>query len=312
MNIKTLNNNAKTIMDCKIQDSTGLNDFQKLPNKHGTAIPKVGIERFRLPLTFIHEDGEKMTHDGEASMSCSLAGNKTGVNMSRFVGILQEENNVNSIDGNFFKKILNRYRMELRDYDHEDPISQTSIQLSFSYPLKKKSLKSKNWGWQYYKTKLKGTCNQFGHMTMSLTVEFEYSSTCPCSLSMAKQYEQDFAKGKTTEGNGVAAAHGQRSLCICQITYGLDSEVKIEELIELLRKALPTETQPLVKRLDEQAFAILNGDNPMFVEHASRRLSHVLNQEPRILDWETSVEHFESLHSHNAVAYIRKEHPANN
>jgi GTP cyclohydrolase IB len=307
MNIETLNNNAKSVMDCDIKDSTGLNDFQKLPNQHGTAIPKVGIERFRLPLTFIHKNGEKMTHDGVASMFCYLEGSKTGVNMSRFVGILQEEIEHKIIDKKFFKEILNRYRMELRDYDHEDPIKQTSLKLKFSYPLKQKSLKSDNWGWQYYKVELEGTCDQYGNMLMNLTTHFEYSSTCPCSLSMAKQYEKDFKEGKTTEGSGIASAHSQRSLCICKITYNLDNEVSIEELINLLRTALPTETQPMVKRLDEQAFAILNADNPMFVEHASRRLSHILNLEEKILDWEASVEHFESLHSHNAVAYINKQ-----
>lgn len=307
MNISTLNNTPKAVMDCDIQDSTGLNDFQKLPNQHGTAIPRVGIERFRLPLKFVHQNGETMTHDGEASMYCYLSGDKTGVNMSRFVGILQEEIANLVVDKNFFKTMLNRYRMELRDYEHEDPISQTILKLNFSYPLKQKSLKSDNWGWQYYKTELLGTCDKNGNIMMNMTVEFEYSSTCPCSLSMAEQYEKDFREGRTTEGHGIAAAHGQRSLCTCKITYNLDDDVKIEELINLLREALPTETQPMVKRVDEQAFAILNGENPMFVEHASRRLAHVLNTESRILDWEASVEHFESLHSHNAVAYIRKE-----
>ncbi|MBT7610901.1 MAG: GTP cyclohydrolase I FolE2 [Bacteriovoracaceae bacterium] len=307
MNIETLNNNAESVMRCGTQDSTGLNDFQKLPNQHGTAIPKVGIERFRVPLSFIHENGEHMTHDGVASMFCYLAGSKTGVNMSRFVGILQEEVSGKVIDKNFFKDILNRYRMELRDYDHEDPIKQTSIKLRFNYPLKQKSLKSENWGWQYYQVELEGTCDQFGNILMHLTTHFEYSSTCPCSLSMAKQYEKDFRDGNTDEGSGIASAHSQRSLCICKITYNLENNISIEELINLLRIALPTETQPMVKRLDEQAFAILNADNPMFVEHASRRLSHVLNLEEKILDWEASVEHFESLHSHNAVAYIRKQ-----
>ena len=46
----------------------------------------------------------------------------------------------------------------------------------------------------------------------------------------------------------------------------------------------------------------------MFVEHATRRLSAVLDAEKRILDWEAKVEHLESLHSHNAVAVIRKRH----
>ena len=75
----------------------------------------------------------------------------------------------------------------------------------------------------------------------------------------------------------------------------------------LLKSALPTETQSMVKRQDEQAFAILNGENPMFVEHASRRLSAVLDSVKDIYYWEAKVEHFESLHSHNAVAMIFKE-----
>ena len=47
----------------------------------------------------------------------------------------------------------------------------------------------------------------------------------------------------------------------------------------------------------------------MFVEHATRRLSLVLNGDDRISDWVVSVEHWESLHSHNAVAVIRKGIP---
>ena len=64
-----------------------------------------------------------------------------------------------------------------------------------------------------------------------------------------------------------------------------------------------------MKRVDEQAFAILNGENPMFVEHATRRLAAVLNQEPKVLDWVCSVEHWESLHSHNAIGVISKGLP---
>ncbi len=51
----------------------------------------------------------------------------------------------------------------------------------------------------------------------------------------------------------------------------------MEDLVAIIRKGLPTETQSMVKRIDEQAFAIMNGSNPMFVEHATRRLSKVLN-----------------------------------
>ena len=142
---------------------------------------------------------------------------------------------------------------------------------------------------------------------MVLEINYEYSSTCPCSLSMAKQYEEDYRQGRTKEGNGIATAHSQRSRATVWIHHGCESELGIEKVVELLRVALPTETQSMVKRLDEQAFAILNGENPMFVEHASRRLAAVLDGEKEISYWEAKVEHFESLHSHNAVAFITKE-----
>lgn len=294
-------------MGCDIQDASGLNDFQKLPNQSGVAIPKVGIERFRVPLTFRHADGTQMNHDAEASMYSYLRGDKTGVNMSRFCTILQEVACEHPVDNQFFAKVLERYRWELRDYDTEEPVDGVYLKLKFSYPLKQPSLRSENWGWQYYDCEMAGMTDKTGKVRMDTTVFFEYSSTCPCSLSMAKQYEKDFQQGTTTEGSGVAAAHGQRSLCTLRATYDVEDNVKIEELVNLLRKALPTETQSLVKRVDEQAFAILNGENPMFVEHATRRLSVVLDTDTRIVDWEASVEHFESLHSHNAVAYIQKE-----
>lgn len=296
-------------MNCSIQDASGLNDFQKLPDLSGISIPRVGIERFRIPLNFRHADGTEMNHDAEASMYSFLEGSKTGVNMSRFCSILQEVAESKPVNNFFFKSVLERYRLELRDFPEENPVEKVYLKLKFNYPLKQPSLKSQNWGWQYYQCEMSGVTNAAGATLMETTVLYEYSSTCPCSLSMAKQYERDYAQGLTTEGSGVAAAHGQRSLCTLKVTYKVEDNVTIEEMVDLLRIALPTETQSLVKRVDEQAFAILNGETPMFVEHATRRLSAVLNKEKRFLNWEASVEHFESLHSHNAVAYIKKESP---
>ncbi|PIK16604.1 GTP cyclohydrolase FolE2 [Halobacteriovorax sp. JY17] len=306
MDLHTLRSNHSDIMDCEVKDSTGLNDFQKLSNEFGVAIPKVGIERFRIPLKFKHDDGSIMSHDCEASMFVFCDAHKNGVNMSRFCAILQEESEISAIDNAFFKKILHRYRTDLRDSNTEELIPESFLKLDFKFPVKQKSLKSENWGWQYYNCSLEGRENRDGQVIMSMTVNFEYSSTCPCSLSMAKQYEKGFASGEITEGNGIATAHSQRSNATVTIDYNMEKPVSLIQLIEMLRIALPTETQSLVKRLDEQAFAILNGENPMFVEHSSRRISAVLNQEEAILDWKAKVEHFESLHSHNAVAYISK------
>ena len=306
MNVEVLKKNHDQVIDCEVKDETGLNDFQKLPNQHNIAIPKVGIERFRIPMVFELADGETRSHDCEASMYVFLESHKTGVNMSRFCKILQDEAGEKTVNNQFIKTILRRYRTDLRDSDTDPLIPKAFFGLKFSYPVKQKSLKSRNWGWQYYDTHLEGIETDQGELSLKITLDYEYSSTCPCSLSMAKQYERDFREGVTTEGQGTASAHSQRSLARVSTTVSLDSDFGIEDLLKLLRMALPTETQSLVKRLDEQAFAILNGEYPMFVEHATRRLSTVLNSDDRILDWSAKVEHFESLHSHNAVAEIFK------
>ncbi len=55
-----------------------------------------------------------------------------------------------------------------------------------------------------------------------------------------------------------------------------------EDLVDLCRAAVPTETQVMVKREDEQAFAELNAANPIFVEDAARPFCAKLLADARI------------------------------
>ncbi len=77
-----------------------------------------------------------------------------------------------------------------------------------------------------------------------------------------------------------------------------------EDLIDLCRVAVPTETQVMVKREDEQAFAELNAANPIFVEDAARLFCEQLQQDDRIGDFRIVASHQESLHSHDAVSIL--------
>jgi GTP cyclohydrolase I len=289
------------VLNCEIKDQTGLNDFQKLPDLEQVAIQQVGINRFRIPMSFMHADESIMNHDCTAGMWVNLPKGKTGINMSRLCAILQQESLRQVVSPLMIETVLNRYKTEMRDSQADDEFAAASLKINFSYPLKQKSLKSDNWGWQYYSCEVEGNLDH-----LYLTVKYEYSSTCPCSLSMAKQYERDFEAGLTQEGSGIGVAHSQRSQATCKVEVKKDSIFWIEDLIDLLREAIPTETQSLVKRIDEQAFAILNGANPMFVEHVSKRLHQGLNSHHEILDWAVEIEHWESLHSHNAYAMIFK------
>jgi Trk-type K+ transport system membrane component len=67
---------------------------------------------------------------------------------------------------------------------------------------------------------------------------------------------------------------------------------------------VPTETQVMVKREDEQAFAELNAANPIFVEDAARSFCAALKGDPRIGDFRIVASHQESLHSHDAVSVL--------
>jgi GTP cyclohydrolase I len=64
--------------------------------------------------------------------------------------------------------------------------------------------------------------------------------------------------------------------------------------------------QTAVKRADEQAFALLNGQNLMFCEDAARRIQAALEPDERISDFWLRASHHESLHPHDAVAVATK------
>ncbi len=308
LNLTELELLKKQVLDCPKKDETGLNDFQKLPDAHGITIPYVGISRFRLPMTFKHDFGS-MTHDVEASTSVELTKGKTGINMSRLCQILKETALEETVSPQMIRKILVRLKDELRDNTSEPMLSNATLKLRFKFPVKQKSLKSENWGWQYYDATLTGEINETGKFNFNISLDYEYSSTCPCSLSMTKQYEQEFAEGLTQEGTGIGVAHSQRSRARVLTTIseaGLKNNFFLTDLLQIVKLAIPTETQSLVKRVDEQAFAILNGSNPMFVEHVAKKLWSHLNECTFLEDWIAQIEHFESLHSHNAAAVISK------
>ena len=96
----------------------------------------------------------------------------------------------------------------------------------------------------------------------------------------------------------------QRSKARISVEVHPDKEISLLDLRDLCINGLSTETQVMVRREDEQAFAELNGAKVKFVEDAARLLFKELNDEPRIIDFRVVCSHFESLHSHDAVAVL--------
>jgi len=103
----------------------------------------------------------------------------------------------------------------------------------------------------------------------------------------------------------LATPHSQRSVARLSVQLKPSAEcLWFEDLIDHCRRVVPTETQVMVKREDEQAFAELNAANPIFVEDAARLFCEALQSDPRIGDFRVLASHQESLHSHDAVSVL--------
>jgi GTP cyclohydrolase I len=172
------------------------------------------------------------------------------------------------------------------------------IKLSFSYPMVQSSLRSGLSGWQYYRVAYEATMDRTGKFRRVVEFDFVYSSTCPCSAELAEH-------ARNTRGV-FATPHAQRSKARVRVELAAGRTLRIEDLQRHCANALKTETQVMVKREDEQAFAELNGAHIKFVEDAARLLYRELASDGRIADFQVACSHLESLHSHDAVSVICK------
>ena len=252
------------------------------------AIQHVGISNFRLPIRFRTRDSDDLTLKTSVTGTVSLDAEKKGINMSRimrtFYKHAEETFSFEVIDA-----ALDAYKTDLDSFD-------ARIMMRTSFPMKVDSLRSGLAGYQYYDIALE-LIETDGVRKKIVHLDYVYSSTCPCSLELSEHARQ--FRGQ------LATPHSQRS--VARVSAELDDTVGIlwfEDLIEHCRTAVPTETQVMVKREDEQAFAELNAANPIFVEDAARLFAETLQGDPRIADYRVIASHQESLHSHDAVSVL--------
>ena len=249
-------------------------------------IQQVGIHNFRLPLRYRKKDGGEIELETKVTGTVSLEAHKKGINMSRIMRSFYEfKNDVFSIDK--LETVLSSYKDKLKSFD-------AKIALKFSYPIIQPSLRSGLEGYQYYDVTLEGNLDKSGVLKKIIHFDFVYSSACPCSYELA-----EFARKYR---NKATVSHSQRS--VTRISIEFDELVWIEDLKEMCDRALHTETQVIVKREDEMAFAELNGSYLKFVEDAARLLYEQLVEDKRIKDFRVICSHQESLHSHDAVSVI--------
>lgn len=289
--------NAPTLPDIAIQIST-----QAQP-----ALDFVGMQQIALPVQLA---GMPLACRVDAGVSLDDASAR-GIHMSRLYLALQDLEQQ--------PLTLPAVQQVLRQFldSHAGLAQRAYLNLRGELLLKRPALISPLAGWKAYPVALNTRLDATGfHVELQLTLG--YSSTCPCSAALARQLIQqrfidDFAVKSldhadildwlgSSEGI-LATPHSQRSEARLQLRLDPTlQELPLLHWLDSAETALGTALQTAVKRADEQAFALANGQNLMFCEDAARRLHRALRAQNGLLGFALEVVHAESLHAHDAVA----------
>ncbi|MCE8021525.1 GTP cyclohydrolase I FolE2 [Halomonas sp. MCCC 1A11036] len=284
-----------------------LEDIATAPASRLGTLSWVGMENIALPLQVA---GQGVT--GYASAGVSLDDpTARGIHMSRLYLALAE------LESRELSLVRVATVLDAFLDSHQGLSHSAFLDLSGEAMLKRPALISPLAGWKRYPFAVRCRRDEKGfHATLDLTVG--YSSTCPCSAALARQliqqaFDEDFTDMPVSreavrawlgsEQGILATPHSQRSQAhlSLRLADGQD-ELPLLALVDRAERALGTALQTAVKRIDEQAFALANGQNLMFCEDAARRLHHALREQPGIDGFRLRVVHAESLHAHDAVA----------
>lgn len=277
----------------------------------GESLSWVGMEQIDLPIDIAGRPVSAKVKAGINLLSSPEA--EKGIHMSRLY-LLLDELTQGEITPALLQHVLKAFLVS-----HQGRSDEASIEISGDLLLSRKSLNSNHSGWKAYPLTLSAELRQ--SFTVTLKVGIPYSSTCPASAALSRhvaglQFSKDFGNridrlpaaeiaDWLVEKGMPATPHSQRSWAWVSIRLNPEAKsLPVIELIDYAEVALGTAVQTVVKRSDEQAFAVANGQNLMFCEDAARRLNNVFRCAPFCEAFDIRVEHQESLHPHNAVARI--------
>ena len=288
--------NALTLPDVAAQSS-----------QQAMALEWVGMCGIASPVLI---DGQRLSAKIDAGVNLVDA-TARGIHMSRLYLALDQLETEN------LTPALLRQLLQCFLDSHEGLSNKAYVRIHSDVLLKRSALVSPLAGWKSYPTSIEASLKN-GMFHVELKILVSYSSTCPCSAALARQLIQrqfidDFANTSLQHADVlawlgsskgiVATPHSQRSAAHLTIRLGHQfPQLPLETIINNAEGALGTAVQTAVKRADEQAFALANGQNLMFCEDAARRLNTVLQKTSGVEAFKLKVVHAESLHSHDAVA----------
>jgi len=255
-----------------------MKDIQSSPDNRNIYIDKVGIKKLKLPITV--RDRHRMAQRTVADVNfyVDLPHHFKGTHMSRFVELLNDHRE--SFDIERIDEILVKARQKLKAL-------KAHIELTFPYFVEKKAPVSGLPGLIDYECMISAASNGNRKTDTILTIKVPITTLCPCSKEISRY-----------------GAHNQRS--IVTLSVRVNKFIWLEEIIRIIEETASCEIYSLLKREDEKHITEKAYENPAFVEDVVRAITEKISQDDRI-DWFTvESENYESIHNHNAYAFIER------
>ncbi|MEM9554649.1 MAG: GTP cyclohydrolase FolE2 [Acidobacteriota bacterium] len=257
--------------------SQQLADIQNSFDERNVAIDKVGVRNIRYPIVIMDRDRDAPQHTvGTIAMTVDLPHHFKGTHMSRFLEVLNQYHGEISVTN--LPEILETMCERL---DAET----AHFKVDFTYFMTKSAPVTEAESLMGYECTFDAAAGADEDFVLSLVVPV--TTLCPCSKEIS-------ARG----------AHNQRGEVRVAIRF--DDQVWIEDLVRLVEDAASCELYPLLKRPDEKYVTEKAYDNPRFVEDMVREVTIRLQRDERIRWFQVEVENFESIHAHNAYAFVER------
>ncbi len=256
---------------------TLLVDIQSLQDERNIPIDKVGVRKVKYPIHVRERDNGPQNTVGEFTLTVDLPREFKGTHMSRFLEVLSEQSH--DISPETMPEILTQLRDRLN-------AETAHVLVTFTYFREKAAPVTGKKGMMGYQCGFDASGGATENFVLLLTVPV--TTLCPCSKEIS-----DFG------------AHNQRGYVSVKVKPS--GKLWLEDIIDMIEESGSAQLYPVLKRPDEKFVTEQAYNNPRFVEDMVREVALKFDADPRVASYEIEVENHESIHDHNAYAYVKRD-----
>lgn len=258
------------------QAAVNLPDIQKTQDTRNIAIDKVGVRGVKYRIEVLDRADERQHTIGNFTLTVDLPAEFKGTHMSRFLEVLSEHEKEISVKA--LPDLLGALKERLK-------AERAHVSVRFPFFMSKAAPVTGKVGQMEYECGFDAEINGDYHITMFARVPV--ATLCPCSKEISSY-----------------GAHNQRGWVT--VNVHASDHVWLEEIIEMIEGAASCPLFPVLKRPDEKWVTEHAYENPRFVEDMVREVALAFEKDGRIDAFEIEVENEESIHAHNAYAYLKR------